>query len=541
MRWNQGTLFCIRLLILSSLALAFNTPKPKLLLTPEQLDGINTFTSEVAKAVRISNDDDDSLPVSDFISFTLKGPKAPRKTKKMSEATRAQVEKAKEGLRGKIREVQGRLIILKSKTKGEKLGNASRSDTLLIQSTIKFHGATDVAKNFKLEDVESHLKEIFIGRTTSGSSSDSISTVISEWGEVDHKVGSPIRSAELQTVRGCLKLDLTNASSKKKICNFIKKRSRINNSSEAARVLSHDQPKHVLLSPSALFLQKLGITDGNGKPKIARSSKLRQCQKFVEIVTRLVDDTMLGSSSNKIKVVDMGCGRGYLTFSLHAHLHSKYGNVQTRGIDMRPKLMKEVDGIARELGQDFDGLKFLTGSIDGTVIEGGVDVLIALHACDTATDDSLWYGIRKNASIIVSAPCCHKEARLYLDAYVMNDPNHPYADIFRHNIYKERLAETITDSMRALLLEIRDYNVKVFEFIGGEHTAKNIMITAVKRAKGRSEVEKRELRMRLHSLAAMHGIKQQKLAKLMKEPISSNPNPKPRRGGMPSLETRGIN
>jgi hypothetical protein len=431
----------------------------------------------------------------------------------MSEAKRAQVDKSKENLRGKIREVQGRLIILKPK-KGKKLGN-SRDESIFVQTTIKYHGATDVAQNFKLQDVENHLKELF-----AGSISEGVST--SEWGEVD-TIGSPIQSAELQTVGGHWKLDLTHTSSKKKLlCNFIKNKG--SKSKEPSNPLTHDQPKNVLLSPSAPFFQKLGITDTNGKPKVARSSKLRQCQKFVEVVSRLVDEAMLSSSSKELKVVDMGCGRGYLTFSLHSHLYEKYGRVQSRGIDVRPKLMNEVDGIARDLGKDFDGLQFLTGSIEGTEIDGDINVLIALHACDTATDDSLWYGVRKNASIIVSAPCCHKQVRCYLDAHVAKDPNHPYADMLRHNIYKERIAESITDSMRALLLEICDYNVQVFEFIGGEHTAKNIMITAVKRANARSKEEKEELRVRLQSLAELHGIKRQKLADLMDESIFQGAN-----------------
>ncbi len=530
MKWIKNILLTH---LTCSTTYAFSVSNKNLSLSPIQIEGINQFTSEVANAVKSSSEDDNSE--NGFISFTLKGARAPRKTKKMSEAKRAQIDKSKEELRGKIREVQGRLIMLKPKGKGNKSRNA-RSETILLQSTIKFHGATDMAQNFKLQDVENHLKELFTGSSTS----EGIG--VSEWGEV-HGMESPIKSAELQTVEGSWKLDLSGSSSQKKLCKFIKSKSSASKSKESSNILSHDKSKNVLLSPSAPFFQKLGITDANGKPKIARSSKLRQCQKFVEIVSRLVEDSLLPSCSKEIKVVDMGCGRGYLTFSLHSHLYSKYENVQSRGIDVRPKLMDEVDGIARELGKDFDGLKFLTGSIDGTEINGDIDVLIALHACDTATDDSLWYGVRKNASIIVSAPCCHKEARMYLDAHVSKDNDHPYADVFRHNIYKERLAETITDSMRAILLEIRDYNVQVFEFIGGEHTAKNIMITAVKRTEARSAEEKGKLRTRLRSLAALHGIKHQKLSTLMEEPIllediayeEKRAKTKMRRGGMPSL------
>ena len=263
------------------------------------------------------------------------------------------------------------------------------------------------------------------------------------------------------------------------------------------------------------------------------------CQKFVEIVSRLVDESKILSESEQLRVVDMGCGRGYLTFALHSHLFDKYNNVdvQSRGIDVRPKLMNEVNAISEELGSAFVGLQFLTGTIESAEINDDIDILIALHACDTATDDSLWYGMKKNANVIVSAPCCHKEVRMYLDAHVAKANNHPYADVLRHNIYKERVAETVTDSIRALLLEIADYDVQVFEFIGGEHTSKNVMITAVKRRKPRTTAQKEQLKIRLKYLAEMHGIERQKLADLMDEPIhpKKSGNKKLKRG-MPPLE-----
>ena len=204
---------------------------------------------------------------------------------------------------------------------------------------------------------------------------------ISEWGKIETSL--PIYSGELETSGGRWKLDLMHASSKKKICKFIKNKE---TESQAINAIprTHDQPKNLVLDPTALFFQKLGITGADGKPKIARSSKLRQCQKFVEIVSRLVDDSSLASSKD-LNVVDMGCGRGYLTFSLHSHLYKKIGRVQSHGIDVRPKLMKEVDAIARDLGTEFDGLKFSCGSIEDATnkVNEDIDVLIALHACDT--------------------------------------------------------------------------------------------------------------------------------------------------------------
>ncbi len=527
-------LSCV-LIIRTSAFSAKNTPSIR-------TEAIQEFTSEIHKILTVNDPHE-------FISFTLKGPRVPRKTKQMSEAKKAQVEKKKQILRGKIKEVHGRLIRMKKKKKGKKnkstlssgaVGTETEDHTLFVQTIVKFHSATDIAQNYNLEDVQGQLLTFFADDLNADVDNDG---TISEWG----KVSNTIQSAECKTVHGTWNLDLKekgNGKGKGKLCSFVKAKKTQISSLEAKErkpsTLSHDQRKATLVSPSAPFLQKLGITDAKGKPKIARSSKLRQCNKFVEIVANLVKkseivvdsqrDTAMSRTPNDsinkrlYKVVDMGCGRGYLTFALHSHLVQHYGeelDIQSRGVDVRPKLMKEVNSIARELGQDFEGLNFLTGTIENTAIQDNIDILIALHACDTATDDSIFYGIKKNANIIVVAPCCHKEVRSYLDAHIGKKMNnqHPYIDLLRHNIYKERISETITDSIRALLLEIADYDVSVFEFIGGEHTSKNVMITAVKRARARTKQQKEGLRKRLTSLADLHGIQRQKLAVYLGEAL----------------------
>lgn len=202
---------------------------------------------------------------------------------------------------------------------------------------------------------------------------------------------------------------------------------------------------------------------------------------------------------------------------------------------MRPKQVQEISEIARSLGTPFDALTFEEGTIadflsagsdeEGPISSSSLDVLIALHACDTATDDALWSGIARQANVIVVAPCCHKQVRPQLDAHASKNPQHPLADVLRHNIYRERLAETATDSIRALLLEIAGYNVQVFEFIGGEHTSKNVMITAVKQSDDRiqrSEKDLLALRKRVQDLASLHGIREQRLVKWMGETLQEN-------------------
>ena len=172
------------------------------------------------------------------------------------------------------------------------------------------------------------------------------------------------------------------------------------------------------------------------------------------------------------------------------------------------------------MGGAFDTLAFEQGTIEDIVAQAtslqttdtkeSLDILIALHACDTATDDALWSGICRNADLIVVAPCCHKQIRPQLNAHYSAESNtHPLADILKHAVYRERLSETVTDSLRALLLEKAGYKVQVFEFIGGEHTSKNVMITAIKTD---SVKDPEDVERRIQDLASFHGIREQKLA-----------------------------
>ena len=235
--------------------------------------------------------------------------------------------------------------------------------------------------------------------------------------------------------------------------------------------------------------------------------------------------------------------------------------ILSRGIDVRPKLVEEVNTIARSLGESFDGLVFETGTIESFLLESTskhqstttaprandtssqpeeeeaetMEVLIALHACDTATDDALWAGICRNAAVICVAPCCHKEIRPQIDKHYQTSTttmnrnqddiflHHPLQDVLRYGIYRERMTETITDAMRALMLEMMGYDVNVFEFIGGEHTSKNVMITAVKQP--RNLLTNRatgQQRTRLQALAQFHGVSRQKLAFFMREDLRSD-------------------
>jgi hypothetical protein len=168
----------------------------------------------------------------------------------------------------------------------------------------------------------------------------------------------------------------------------------------------------------------------------------------------------------------MGSGKGYLTFALYDYLQNVIKQKATvYGIEMRDDLVNKCNSIAEHVG--FDGLHFKKGTIQDAEIPAP-DMLIALHACDTATDDAIYKGIKANAKLIICAPCCHKQIRKQIS------PDNELKSITRHGILLERQAEMVTDAIRALLLEANGYKTRVFDFIATEHTPKNVMIVAIK-------------------------------------------------------------
>lgn len=235
----------------------------------------------------------------------------------------------------------------------------------------------------------------------------------------------------------------------------------------------HNREKHRLLDPAAPWLHVLGITNARGEVLPTAQDKWRQINKYLETIESLLREHPLPEDA---RIADMGSGKGYLTFALYDFLTQKMGlQPRVTGIELRPKLVEFCQKTARETG--FEGLDFVAQDINHYRPER-LDMLIALHACDTATDLALAAGIRQRASIIVAAPCCHKQVRKAMRA------RNEMVPLLRHGILEERQAEILTDGIRALLLEAEGYRTAVFEFISTEHTAKNLMITAVKAADG---------------------------------------------------------
>jgi SAM-dependent methyltransferase len=239
------------------------------------------------------------------------------------------------------------------------------------------------------------------------------------------------------------------------------------------------------------------------------AAKFKQINRFVELLAPLVKDAPL-PPDRPVEVADMGCGKGYLTFAAWQHLRDVARRpAQVRGIELRTELVELCNRTARECG--CGGLEFAAGTIADTPA-AKLDILIALHACDTATDDAIAKGIAAGAALIVVAPCCHQELSPQLTAPAVLAP------ALRHGIFHERQAEFVTDALRTLLLEWAGYDTQAFEFISTEHTAKNLMIAAVRRT---PPPDREAAAARVRDLAAFYGVRRQHLAAALGFPLGS--------------------
>ncbi len=262
--------------------------------------------------------------------------------------------------------------------------------------------------------------------------------------------------------------------------------------------IDHNRKKRRDISADRPYLHALGITTKEGVVKPDGKRKFKQINKFVEIIDGLLREQPLPAGA---EIVDMGSGSGYLTFALYDHLSETLGlEVTVTGVELRKKLVDRGNAIAAE--NSFHALRFVEGYIDDFQPER-IDMLIALHACDTATDDALKKGVDAGAKLLVVAPCCQKQVRRDMSPPPVLQP------FLGNGILLERQAAMLTDSLRALLLEASGYKTKLFEFIPLEHTAKNVMITAVR---GRPRPAAREEVARLKET---FGVERHRLEELL--------------------------
>jgi hypothetical protein len=266
---------------------------------------------------------------------------------------------------------------------------------------------------------------------------------------------------------------------------------------------THDRTKQRLISPDTSWLRALGVTNDQGRPREGMADKFRQIEKFAELLSHLVAEAFPEAPSTEapLRVVDMGSGKGYLTFAVATLLGPR---ATVLGVEARKELADFCNRVATEENL-VPALRFTAGTIADTSLSS-VDVLIALHACDTATDDALAKGITAGAQLLVVSPCCQKELRPQLTAPPV------LADALQHGIFRERQAEFVTDALRAQLLEWAGYRTKVFEFISTEHTAKNLMIAAIKDHPPGDSVRA----TRIREFAAFYGIQKHQLATHLK-------------------------
>lgn len=261
----------------------------------------------------------------------------------------------------------------------------------------------------------------------------------------------------------------------------------------------HDKPKERLLEArESPYLYHLGITNAEGQLLKDGQKKFRQISKYIEIIDSLLRQHPL---SHDAHIVDMGSGKGYLTFALYDYLANKLGlQVQVTGVELRPQLVDFCNQIAQACNMDH--LSFVAQDIRDFKTPR-LDMLIALHACDTATDEALAKGIGAQASILVVAPCCHKQIRKQMHC------NTNMQAILKHGILEERQAELITDGIRALIMESKGYATKVFEFVSTEHTGKNLMITGVK---GKPQTD---ALVQIDAIKQQYGIEYHELERLL--------------------------
>ncbi|MFW0716163.1 class I SAM-dependent methyltransferase [Pedobacter sp. N23S346] len=274
----------------------------------------------------------------------------------------------------------------------------------------------------------------------------------------------------------------------------------------------HDQEKLRLIKPdSKPYLTELKITDADGKVFKNAQDKFRQINHYIEILSSLIKELPEGTIK---KVADMGSGKGYLTFALYDYLHSVLKlDAEIVGVEYRQDLVDLCNGVADK--SNFDQLSFVEGTIENYNAEN-VNLLIALHACDTATDDAIFKGIKANAELIVVAPCCHKQIRREIE---QNKVKNDVSFLTKYGIFLERQAEMVTDGIRALILEYFGYKTKVFEFISDAHTPKNVLVVGVKKVesiKTKAESERQaEILQKIKASKAYFGIGYHHLERLL--------------------------
>lgn len=255
----------------------------------------------------------------------------------------------------------------------------------------------------------------------------------------------------------------------------------------------HNRNKQHSVDTHRPYLQSLNITDSQHRVIPTMTHKWKQINKFIEVVEQAISQCTLNTQSN-INIVDFGSGKGYLTFALYDYLHQQK-TLQMTGVELRQPLVDLCNDTAKSMAY-FPQLQFVCGDVK-THAPANTDIMIALHACDIATDHAIHYGIAAQAKIIVCSPCCHKEIRPQMHSPEALKP------LLQYGVHLGQEAEMLTDTLRALFLEAHGYTTKIFEFISAEHTNKNKMILAIK---NKNSNDKNQWLDKINTLKTFYGI-----------------------------------
>jgi SAM-dependent methyltransferase len=372
--------------------------------------------------------------------------------------------------------------------------NESIKKTTFVKMTLsKYVGEIAEVQNLyvRLVEIKQTLKVSFLWRyktkdiTQNLELQDAITTI-------DDFLGKDFLNADLFTSEA----DYTLMYNKKREPKLLQKKSSLSQNTD----LQHNrEKKRIFKLNNNAYLGALGITNANGEILKEGQKKYRQIDKYIEIIDATLHQHPLKKSPH---IVDMGSGKGYLTFALYDYLNNNLQAEATMtGIELRENLVDFCNDLAKK--SNFSNLNFVAQDIFDYQPKR-IDMLIALHACDIATDIAIAKGIAANAEIIVVAPCCHKQIRKEMNTQsAMNS-------ILKFGIMEERQAELLTDGIRALLLEAHGYQVKALEFVSLEHTPKNMMLIGVK---GKANPEALG---KIAEIKAQFGIKTHYLETLLK-------------------------
>ena len=327
-----------------------------------------------------------------------------------------------------------------------------------VQLQYKYE-SNDQFKNFAVSDVSSQLQSLFVSygfRKATLRTNKNIYELNIRFGD------GTLRKVPYKPQ---IELNLTNLVNAKEL---LQPTTTATTTALSSTLQPHDRIKNKIVESSEEYLKALKILTPEGKPYTGMTDKYNQINKFIEILNIYMKKSTNFNSENSLNIVDMGCGLSYLTFASFAHISKNYPKVKITGVESRMALNQRSNDKAKQL--NYKNLRFINSNIidfgENLLLKNKtVDIMLGLHACDTATDEAIYYGIKLNSEIIMMAPCCQKEIRIQLEQSINSNSNSNRNknkdEILRYGIYRERYAEMLTDTVRSMILEYYDYDVNV--------------------------------------------------------------------------------